>query len=264
MGKMEDFVLLLARWVLGVSGVIFLKLSIDTSFKDSFVIKVGNGNNTLFWRDPWCSTGLCLVDIFPRPFALDTYKDCKVCDRWGAVNGVWGGMWSWRVPPMGRSLDDITTLSILIGDFRLLESENDYMIGEYHVWNSWIPKKVNICTWRASLNRLPTRSNLAIRGVAIPSSNCPLCNEEVESLEHLNGCSGTNKALNGVLHFTIWSIWKWRNKVSHADSDSVSKVIDEDIFPAIQRMSKTWISARLKSSEANWNIWISRPFDIFS
>ncbi|GJZ73672.1 hypothetical protein Tco_0637818 [Tanacetum coccineum] len=125
MGKMEDFVLLLARWVLGVSGVIFLKLSIDTSFKDSFVIKVGNGNNTLFWRDPWCSTGLCLVDIFPRPFALDTYKDCKVCDRWGAVNGVWGGMWSWRVPPMGRSLDDITTLSILIGDFRLLESEND-------------------------------------------------------------------------------------------------------------------------------------------
>ncbi|GJS35609.1 transposon TX1 uncharacterized [Tanacetum coccineum] len=148
--------------------------TIDPSFKDSFVIKVGNGNNILFWRDPWCSTGLRPMDIFPRLFALDTYKDCKVCDRWGTVNGVWGGMWSWRVPPRDRSLDDIRTLSILIGDLRLLESENDKwtwssdvsssfkvktltkkierhllngsMIGEHHVWNSWIPRKVNICT----------------------------------------------------------------------------------------------------------------------
>ncbi|GJX50702.1 hypothetical protein Tco_0277547 [Tanacetum coccineum] len=148
--------------------------TIDPSFKDSFVIKVGNGNNILFWRDPWCSTGLRPMDIFLRLFALDTYKDCKVCDRWGTVNGVWGGMWSWRVPPRDISLDDIRTLSILIGDLRLLESENDKwtwssdvsgsfrvktltkkierhllngsMIGEHHVWNSWIPRKVNICT----------------------------------------------------------------------------------------------------------------------
>ncbi|GJU71070.1 RNA-directed DNA polymerase, eukaryota, reverse transcriptase zinc-binding domain protein [Tanacetum coccineum] len=164
--------------------------------------------------------------------------------------------------------------SLLAKNLSLLGKWKWSMIGEHHVWNSWIPKKVNICTWRASLNRHLTRSNLAIRGVALPSFNCPLCNEEVESLEHCiincprvlpiwrkiwswwnlvspsvfpsftiedivknyvkaNGCSRTNKALNGVLHCTIWSIWKWRNKVSHADPDLVSKVIDEDIFPAI-------------------------------
>nr|GEX03004.1 hypothetical protein [Tanacetum cinerariifolium] len=59
---------------------------------------------------------------------------------------------------------------------------NDSMLGEHHIWNSWIPRKVNICTWRASLNRLPTRSNLVSRGVSLPSSCCIFCNVEVESL----------------------------------------------------------------------------------
>ncbi|GKE84837.1 hypothetical protein Tco_1558579 [Tanacetum coccineum] len=39
--------------------------------------------------------------------------------------------------------------------------------------------------------------------------------------------------------------------------------IEEGMFSAIQRISKTWMSAHLKSPDANWNNWISRPFDIF-
>ncbi|PWA81982.1 reverse transcriptase zinc-binding domain-containing protein [Artemisia annua] len=32
------------------------------------------------------------------------------------------------------------------------------------IWNSWVPRKVNICTWRVALDRLPTRESLCIEG----------------------------------------------------------------------------------------------------
>ncbi|GJR07870.1 RNA-directed DNA polymerase, eukaryota [Tanacetum coccineum] len=43
-------------------------------------------------------------------------------------------------------------------------------------WIKTIPIKVNIFAWKVSLDRLPTRSNLARRGVLVPSSSCLICN----------------------------------------------------------------------------------------
>ena len=77
------------------------------------------------------------------------------------------------------------------------------------------------------------------------------------------GCSRINKILHGVLQCVIWVIWKWRNIVVNASPESVGSTKEEDIFPAIQRISKNWISARLKTNAANWNNWISKPFDLF-
>ncbi|GJV32877.1 RNA-directed DNA polymerase, eukaryota, partial [Tanacetum coccineum] len=48
-----------------------------------------------------------------------------------------------------------------------------------------IPIKVNIFAWKVSLDRLPTRSNLARRGVLVPSSSCLICNVSDEELAHL-------------------------------------------------------------------------------
>nr|GEU97437.1 hypothetical protein [Tanacetum cinerariifolium] len=42
----------------------------------------------------------------------------------------------------------------------------------------------------------------------------------------------------------FWAIWKCRNKIVSAHSDSVSTIKDEDIFPSIQRLSKIWITAQ--------------------
>ncbi|GKC26786.1 putative RNA-directed DNA polymerase [Tanacetum coccineum] len=282
--------------------------TIDTNFKDSFTIKVGCGINTSFWKDSWFSPGLRLMDIFTRLFALDTDKDCSVClDDISSLNSLLGNFklkpceldkWSWDGDASGKFR--VCSLSKKIDDIML----HDSTIGEHHIWNSWIPRKVNVCTWRASIDRLPTRSNPVNRGVALPSVQCCLCNREIEAVEHCiircsrvvpiwrniwswwgipspsvfpsfsnqdivkgnvktSGCHLTNKVLNGVLLCSIWSIWKRRNKVSHADLDLAPKIIEEDLFPAIQRITKTWMSARLKSPEANWNNWISRPFDIF-
>nr|GEV87713.1 arginine repressor C-terminal-like domain-containing protein [Tanacetum cinerariifolium] len=101
-------------------------------------------------KDPWCGSGQRLMDIFSRLFALDSDKDCKLrptdIDKWtwsGDVSGVF------HVRPLSKNIDN-TLLS-------------NSRVGEHHIWNSWIPRKVNICTWRASLNRIPTRSNLATR-----------------------------------------------------------------------------------------------------
>ncbi|GKA96117.1 putative RNA-directed DNA polymerase, eukaryota, reverse transcriptase zinc-binding domain protein [Tanacetum coccineum] len=133
-----------------------------------------------------------------------------------------------------------------------LISLSDHIIGESHRRNSWIPRKVNICVWRASLNRLPTRANLASRGISLASTNCLFCDFKIEQV------------LNGVFQIALWVLWNWWNRAVYASGDSLAKILEEDVFPAIQRMSKTWISARLSiSKRANWNKWISKPFELF-
>ncbi|GJU86058.1 RNA-directed DNA polymerase, eukaryota, reverse transcriptase zinc-binding domain protein [Tanacetum coccineum] len=295
----------------------------NSSFNTSFVLKVSNGSMTSFWADLWCLNGLILKESFPRLFALETHKDCKVADRWKFANGHWGGNWSWRLPPRWRAIDDLSKLEGLISSL-VLESDgedkwvwkgdalgslkvksqsysiqnlllaND-IIDNHCLWISWIPKKINICVWRAYLDRLPTRTNLSNRGVLLPSLSCPLCSNALEEIDHCiiscphaihiwrkvwswwnlntstifpsfsisditagrNKFQGynprTNKILQGVLYCTIWSIWNWRNRIVNVDPIHVDRVLDEDIFASIQRVSKIWISGRVKSVIANWS-----------
>ncbi|GKF46730.1 hypothetical protein Tco_0136532, partial [Tanacetum coccineum] len=65
---------------------------------------------------------------------------------------------------------------------------------------------------------------------------------------------------------SIWALWKWQNRVVNVAAELSSKTEDEDSFPVIQRLSKTWIdiAARLTPKPANWDVWIARPFDLFS
>ncbi|XP_071695352.1 uncharacterized protein [Rutidosis leptorrhynchoides] len=50
--------------------------------------------------------------------------------------------------------------------------------------NNLIPQKLGIFVWWALKNRLPTRVELEKRGVHIDSLLCPLCNKEIETVEH--------------------------------------------------------------------------------
>ncbi|GJU79665.1 ALP1-like protein [Tanacetum coccineum] len=49
----------------------------------------------------------------------------------------------------------------------------------------------------------------------------------------------------------VGSIWNRRNKIVYAQLDDVTKIKEEDIFPAIQRLSMTWIYASMASLPAN-------------
>ncbi|GJU23576.1 hypothetical protein Tco_1156918 [Tanacetum coccineum] len=48
-----------------------------------------------------------------------------------------------------------------LDEWRLFSGDS---LGLHNVWSSWIPCKVNICVWKASIDRLLTRPNLAARG----------------------------------------------------------------------------------------------------
>ncbi|GJY11202.1 RNA-directed DNA polymerase, eukaryota, reverse transcriptase zinc-binding domain protein [Tanacetum coccineum] len=169
--------------------------------------------------------------------------------------------WKWLKDILGSF--KVCTLSRRIQNLLLA----DHSVGNHHLWNSWIPRKVNICVWRASLNRLPTRANLASRGVDFESANCPFCDNVTEDLDH---CVIKCRVVlpiwrkHGVFQTALWAIWKWRNRIVNAPADTTPKIKEEDIFPSIQRLSRTWIAARSAFNQANWDVWISRPYDLFS
>ncbi|XP_071708174.1 uncharacterized protein [Rutidosis leptorrhynchoides] len=50
--------------------------------------------------------------------------------------------------------------------------------------NNLVPKKIEVFVWRARLKRLAVRMELDKQGVDLHSILCPLCNDEVESVEH--------------------------------------------------------------------------------
>nr|GEU59523.1 RNA-directed DNA polymerase, eukaryota [Tanacetum cinerariifolium]GEY62529.1 RNA-directed DNA polymerase, eukaryota [Tanacetum cinerariifolium] len=52
-------------------------------------------------------------------------------------------------------------------------------------WVNLVPKKFNALAWRLSLNKLPTRHNISLRGMDIRSILCPICEVNVEYANHL-------------------------------------------------------------------------------
>lgn len=56
--------------------------------------------------------------------------------------------------------------------------------GHKTTWNNLVPKKVNVFAWRASKNRLPVKELLDKKGIDLDSLLCPVCNNQIESLDH--------------------------------------------------------------------------------
>ncbi|GKC69920.1 RNA-directed DNA polymerase, eukaryota, reverse transcriptase zinc-binding domain protein, partial [Tanacetum coccineum] len=52
-------------------------------------------------------------------------------------------------------------------------------------WNKYLPSKVNISSWRIKNQRLPTRLNLDKRGIDLHSVRCPICDDDLESENHI-------------------------------------------------------------------------------
>ncbi|GKB32197.1 RNA-directed DNA polymerase, eukaryota, reverse transcriptase zinc-binding domain protein [Tanacetum coccineum] len=155
----------------------------------TFKKKVGDGSRTKFWHDEWLG-GLNLKETFPKVFYLETHQSCLI-------------------KPI-RSKEEFTefaSLCNLVSHLRLTSVEDKwecttsdsriFMIKgmRAHITamstsifsssNKILPLKINIFTWRTLNGRLPTRLNLDSRGIDLHSIRCPLCDDAIESEEHL-------------------------------------------------------------------------------
>lgn len=123
----------------------------------------------------------------------------------------WRGCWDWLRDPRGRTAGEFTDLLGKISDLSLSSSDDKWVwnldpSGGFsvsslthmvqhklnaelfsniqYIWNSWVPRKVNICWWRMLLNRILTHEKLASRGRVLPSLQCLFCDNSLESLDH--------------------------------------------------------------------------------
>nr|GEZ92835.1 hypothetical protein [Tanacetum cinerariifolium] len=180
--------------------------------------RVGDGCNTRFWLDTWVFD--CPLSVrFPRIFALEKDKAVFVSVKLGAI-----------------SIDDSFRRPIRDGVERQqwveLSSILDYLFLPSSVvatrWVKYIPIKINIFTWRARLDRLPTRYNLAKRGVVLESPLCLICGSVREDSIHiLFQCE--------LAKLVFRKIFRWWD----LDSNDISSFSDWDVwFSTIRLPSK--------------------------
>ncbi|GJX67488.1 RNA-directed DNA polymerase, eukaryota, reverse transcriptase zinc-binding domain protein [Tanacetum coccineum] len=163
------------------------------------VRKIYRRTKTYFWMDNWLKDSRLLKDCFPRLFALEQHTDYLVSHRWVLEDSVWQGKWNWTRQPSGRTDGDLAKPMTDLNGLTLDEAQDDKWVwtltssrkfsiaslcraihlrvntndvsAPLFTWNSWVPRKVNVCAWRFALNRLPTRLNLCKRGINPPTSS---------------------------------------------------------------------------------------------
>ena len=152
---------------------------------------------------------------------------------------------------------------------------------------------MNVFIWKLRLNKLPTLVNMDKIGIDVASLLCPVCNDHVETVDHLffscgmakdlwgllaswcsldipevsniagwfswldasHGSKYARTILEGIVSTMLWSIWKFRN----AWIFSMSKPKKADIWDSIVHQSFLWISSRNPKYRFRWLDWLRNP-----
>ncbi|KAK9062745.1 hypothetical protein SSX86_019934 [Deinandra increscens subsp. villosa] len=178
---------------------------------NSFCRVTGNGENTNFWEDIWIGNE-CLAQKFPRLFALENNKECKVADRlvgniriWSWRRDIRGGVEELQFSAIKDLLASTSVTNASDGWAWNLDGNNSFEVKHVRKvieksslpevplktrWNKNIPKKINIFIWRLLRDRLATRCKLIEKGIPLANLGCVFCNEPMESGAHLfSNCS---------------------------------------------------------------------------
>ncbi|GKA39100.1 RNA-directed DNA polymerase, eukaryota [Tanacetum coccineum] len=167
---------------------------------------VGNGHSIKFWQDKWYGE-VPFKDKFKRCFNLELQKDIYVAlklqsndialsfrrsprssieeSQFGELNNLLtsvvlsNAMDRWSYCLCGHGNYSVKSAREYIDQQVLISSSTPTR------WSKVIPIKLNIFMWRLALDKLPTRNNLAKRGIIAPCLLCPICHMDIESRDHL-------------------------------------------------------------------------------
>jgi hypothetical protein len=295
---------------------------------ESISRRVNDGASTSFWLHRWIGA-TSLGESFPRLFSLSTQKEGTVSDiAVGVGEGlVWNFLWrrslfTWEIELVNRLRDILLPVRLSDGPDRWwwrVEPEGEFSVKSAYsylvkegsglvegvdkvfelIWRSPAPSKFIAFSWQALHNRIPTRDNLALRGIirGEASRNCVLCSDQLESASHLLlhcdfafkiwmdifrwlgvfvvmpaslsnlfeyfcGCARNKKARKGyslVWHTTIWQIWKSRNEAIFNN-----KVICAvECAETIKVLTWKWSAHKLKILPCLYYEWVWDPGNCF-
>nr|GEW51620.1 RNA-directed DNA polymerase, eukaryota [Tanacetum cinerariifolium] len=174
--------------------------------------KLGNGSSILFWDDAWCGNRPLKV-LFPRVHLLDIDKGCQV------VSQISSNDWNSFLRRLARG-DSSKGFTVAFVRY-MLDSRFLDVSPTATRWIRDIPIKVNVFLWRLSLNKLPSRMNLDKKGIDVDLILCPICNDDVETFNHLFFSCDMAKDLWSLLvrwweldipfclNISDWQIWEF-------------------------------------------------------
>jgi len=281
---------------------------------------LGNGNKIRFWEDNWTGGGPLMIK-YPRLYSITVLKTCTMAESGERGNGEWKWNLKWR---RRRFVWETDVEKELMGSITPMISnteEKDKWIwkeepdGNYTVRSAYNILRSNgqrsnsnvfkelwevsalptalFFTWRAILNRLPIRINLAKRGVMVSSDLCPFCNSLRETESHVllsctfsqrvwdmcdNWVGSSNVRANNIEHHFLnfynfklnakqnkkwksmwvaimWEIWIHRNKVVF----NGGKIDHLEVFGMAQLRAWEWFKYRNKKFSHSYPEWILNP-----
>ncbi|KAL5127663.1 putative ribonuclease H protein [Glycine soja] len=195
-----------------------------------------DGNTIKFWKDKWREEDdLSLQEKYPTLFQVSTQQNQNI----NSMGILSGSNWEWKIQWRRHFFDhEIDTLAAFMANIEGIQIQpltRDFLswgadpVGYYStksaynllkaeassnsedsnyktIWKLQIPLRASAFSWRIFKNRLPTRDNLRRRHVELPSYNCPLCDQEEETVGHIMySCRKTC-----VLW---WEILRWVNRM---------------------------------------------------
>ncbi|XP_071718039.1 uncharacterized protein [Rutidosis leptorrhynchoides] len=210
------------------SGAFWVKIIKSIYGSNGGLFAVRDSHHSL-WGNTWSSI---IHERFARLYRLEVDKNVSVKSRLEWNEAKFGWRWNWCSNPRGRTrgeLDDLISLlssssfdnnrrdswkwslssngvfnvcklSALINE----ESFGSYASSIATERNNLVPKKLEVFVWKAMKRRLPVRIELDKRFIELHSVRCPLCDDDLESVEHsLLFCKHA---------FEVWDrIYKWWN-----------------------------------------------------
>jgi hypothetical protein len=181
---------------------------VDGLLSMAVITNVGDGANTLFWKDRWID-GKNIEELAPKIFCLvpkrrigrRTVREALTEDKW--IDDIPVDLPVQALMEYLDLWDNLSNVQLHEGvqdkhTWRLSASEEYTAKSAYDVffqgaiyfkpyeriWKSWAPPKCRFFMWLVAHNRCWTADRLARRGLPHPAK-CLLCDQEQESIQHL-------------------------------------------------------------------------------